>query len=91
MNLVLLGMQQSRTTSAAGKIHGMIARPKHGRSLQKDTGCRRDDYLEADLTNGHNVLPLRRREHYRTLSHRRPAGGAVDDAQYIGIGRHIGH
>jgi hypothetical protein len=49
MNLVLLGMQQSRTTSAAGKIHGMIARPKHGRSLQKDTGCRRDDYLEADI------------------------------------------
>jgi hypothetical protein len=57
MNLVLLGMQQSRTASAAGIIHGMITRLKHRRSLQKDTGCRRDDYLEADLTNGHNMLP----------------------------------
>jgi hypothetical protein len=53
VNLVFLGVQQSRTASAAGIIHGMVAGLKNGRSLQNDTSCRRGDDLKADLPSGH--------------------------------------
>jgi hypothetical protein len=91
MNLVLLGMQQSRTASAAGIIHGMIARLKHGRSFQKHTGCRRDDYLEADLRNGHNVLPYAGGSTTELSATDARLEALSNDGQYIGIGRHIGH
>src|SRR5690349_5477694 len=36
----------------------MFARLEHGRSVQNDTACRRDDYLKGDdLTIGHDALP----------------------------------
>ena len=59
---------------AADVIHRMLARYEHGRSLQDDADWRRDDYFKGD-TSGHDVLPDHRREHDRTLSHRRLAQG----------------
>jgi len=62
--------------TAAGIIHRMLARHEHGRSLQDDADCRRGDYFEGYATD-HDVLPDYRREHYRTLSHRRLALGPL--------------
>jgi hypothetical protein len=57
LNFVLLGMEQDRVTLAAGVVHGIIVRPKYGRSIQNDTGSRRVDYFEADPTSGHGAYP----------------------------------
>ena len=57
MNLVLLGMQQGRIAPAAGIVHRMIARVEYGWRVQNDTGCRRVDDFEADLSSCHDVLP----------------------------------
>jgi hypothetical protein len=75
--LALLGMQQNRTAVAASVVHRMLTRYEHGRGVQDDADCRRVNYFEADLTSSHYVLPIHRREHYRTLSHRRLARGPL--------------
>jgi hypothetical protein len=72
VNLALVGMQQDGAATATGIIHRMLARSEHGRGLQDDADCRRDDYFKGD-TSARDVLPDYRREHYRTLSHRRLA------------------
>ena len=36
VNLVLLGVQQSRTALAAGVVHGVITGHEHGRRFQSD-------------------------------------------------------
>src|SRR3981189_2289688 len=70
-NLALLGMQQDGAAMAAGIIHRMFAGHEHGRSVQDHADWRRVNDFEADLRSGHDVLPDCRRDHYRTLSHRR--------------------
>ena len=58
VHFVLLGMEQDRVTIPAGIIHGIILRPKYGRSVQNDAGCRRFDYCEADPTSDHDTRIL---------------------------------
>ena len=53
VHFVLLGMEQDRVAVPADIIHGIIVRPKYGRSVQNDAGCRRFNYFKADPTSGH--------------------------------------
>ena len=57
MNLALVGMQQDGAATAAGKIHRMLARLEHGRSLQDDADCLRGNYFKGN-TSSHDALPI---------------------------------
>jgi hypothetical protein len=62
VHFVLLGMEQDRVALPADIIHGIVIRPKDGRSVQNDAGCRRLDYFEADPTSGHTpILEIKNR------------------------------
>lgn len=80
MNLVLLGMQQNRAAFAASIIHGL--------SLALSTGGAFNAIPFAGaltslrLIFGSVILaPCLRREHYRTLSHRRPESVCASDGR----------
>jgi hypothetical protein len=72
VDLALVGMQQDRAAAAAGVIHRMFARLKHGRSVQDFTDRRRGKNFKADLSSGHDVLPMQAGAR-PSLSHRRLA------------------
>jgi hypothetical protein len=79
-------MQQDGTATAAGKVHRMLARFQHGRSLQDDAGCWRGNYFKGN-TSGHDALPDYRRERDWSLRHRRlgrvTAGDLVSLARWL--------
>jgi hypothetical protein len=58
VDLALVGMQQDCAAVAAGVIHRMFARLKHGRGVQDVTDSRRGKNFKTDLLSGHDVLPM---------------------------------
>jgi len=63
------------------RIHRMITRLEHGRGIQNDTNPRRVNYFETDLRVAMTGASQDRREHYRTLGHRRLARAAAGDGR----------